>query len=48
MKDQRLAMMSGLGDGLLWSTVATAFTRTLGCYTPRQMRLIHCLASVAV
>lgn len=48
MKDQRLAMMSGLGAVLLWSTVATAFKLTLGYYTPLQMLLIACLASVAV
>jgi len=48
MKDQRLAMWSGLGAVLLWSTVATAFKLTLDYYTPLQMLLIACLASVGV
>lgn len=48
MKNQRLAMLSGLGAVLLWSTVATAFKLTLGYYTPLQMLLMACLTSVAV
>lgn len=48
MKDQRLAMLSGLGAVLLWSTVATAFKLTLGYYTPLQMLLAACATSVVV
>lgn len=48
MKDQRLAMVSGLGAVLLWSTVATAFKLTLGYYTPLQMLLTACATSVVV
>lgn len=48
MKDQRRAMLFGLGAVLLWSTVATAFKLTLGYYTPLQMLLMACLTSVAV
>lgn len=48
MKNQRLAMLSGLGAVLLWSTVATAFKLTLGYYTPLQMLLMACLTSVVV
>ena len=48
MKDQRRAMLFGLGAVLLWSTVATAFKLTLGYYTPLQMLLVACLTSVAV
>ncbi|MFW5823976.1 MAG: DMT family transporter [Marinobacter sp.] len=48
MKNQRLAMVSGLGAVLLWSTVATAFKLTLGYYTPLQMLLVACAASVLV
>lgn len=48
MKNQRLAMLSGLGAVLLWSTVATAFKLTLQHYTPLQMMLIACLTSVVV
>lgn len=48
MKNQRLAMLSGLGAVLLWSTVATAFKLTLGYYTPLQMLLIACVTSVFV
>jgi hypothetical protein len=48
MKDQRRAMLFGLGAVLLWSTVATAFKLTLGYYTPLQMLLMACLTSVGV
>ncbi|MFC4258250.1 DMT family transporter [Marinobacter lacisalsi] len=48
MKNQRLAMLSGLGAVLLWSTVATAFKLTLGYYTPLQMLLMACLTSIGV
>ncbi|MGM0570192.1 DMT family transporter [Marinobacter sp.] len=48
MKDQRQAMVSGLGAVLLWSTVATAFKLTLGFYTPLQMLLVACMASIVV
>ncbi|SFR52949.1 hypothetical protein SAMN05216203_1173 [Marinobacter daqiaonensis] len=48
MKDQRKAMLAGLGAVLLWSTVATAFKLTLNHYTPLQMLLVACSASVLV
>lgn len=48
MKDQRRAMLFGLGAVLLWSTVATAFKLTLDYYTPLQMLLMACLTSVVV
>lgn len=48
MKNQRLAMLSGLGAVLLWSTVATAFKLTLDYYTPLQMLLIASVTSIGV
>ncbi len=48
MKNQRQAMVSGLGAVLLWSTVATAFKLTLQHYTPLQLLLVACMASIVV
>ncbi|NWN91231.1 DMT family transporter [Marinobacter adhaerens] len=48
MKDQKIAMMYGLGTVLLWSTVATAFKLALADLAPVQMLLIACTASVLV
>lgn len=48
MKDQKTAMLYGLGTVLLWSTVATAFKLALADLAPVQMLLIACTASVLV
>lgn len=48
MKDQKAAMMYGLGTVLLWSTVATAFKLALADLAPVQMLLVACAASVLV
>jgi hypothetical protein len=48
MKDQKAAMMYGLGTVLLWSTVATAFKLALADLAPVQMLLVACTASVLV
>lgn len=48
MKDQKTAMMYGLGTVLLWSTVATAFKLALADLAPVQMLLVACSASVVV
>lgn len=48
MKNQKTAMLFGLGTVLLWSTVATAFKLALADLAPVQMLLIACTASVVV
>lgn len=48
MKDQKTAMLYGLGTVLLWSTVATAFKLALADLAPVQMLLVACTASVVV
>lgn len=48
MKDQKQAMLYGLGTVLLWSTVATAFKLSLRDLAPVQMLLIAVGASVVV
>ncbi|MGO1749862.1 MAG: DMT family transporter [Marinobacter sp.] len=48
MKDQKTAMLYGLGTVLLWSTVATAFKLALADLAPVQMLLVACSASVVV
>jgi len=48
VKDQKTAMMYGLGTVLLWSTVATAFKLALVDLAPVQMLLVACSASVVV
>src|SRR5690554_4839471 len=48
MKDQKTAMLYGLGTVLLWSTVATAFKLALADLAPVQMLLVACTASVLV
>lgn len=48
MKNQRQAMLFGLGAVLLWSTVATAFKLSLRSLSPVQLLLIACLASILV
>ena len=48
MKNQKQAMLYGLGTVLLWSTVATAFKLSLRELAPVQMLLIACSASVVV
>lgn len=48
MKNQKTAMLFGLGTVLLWSTVATAFKLALADLAPVQMLLVACTASVVV
>ena len=48
MKDQKTAMLYGLGTVLLWSTVATAFKLALADLAPVQMLLVACMASILV
>ncbi|HDZ39425.1 MAG TPA: DMT family transporter [Marinobacter sp.] len=48
MKDQKTAMLYGLGTVLLWSTVATAFKLALADLAPVQMLLVACASSVLV
>jgi drug/metabolite transporter (DMT)-like permease len=48
MTNQKQAMLFGLGTVLLWSTVATAFKLSLREFTPVQLLLIACSASVVV
>jgi drug/metabolite transporter (DMT)-like permease len=48
MKNQKQAMLYGLGTVLLWSTVATAFKLALRDLAPVQMLLIAVAASVLV
>lgn len=48
MKDQKTAMLYGLGTVLLWSTVATAFKLALTDLAPVQMLLVACMASILV
>ncbi len=48
MKNQKQAMLFGLGAVLLWSTVATAFKLSLRELSPVQMLFIACSASVLV
>lgn len=48
MKDQKQAMLYGLGTVLLWSTVATAFKLALADLAPVQMLLVACASSVVV
>ncbi|MDX1801354.1 MAG: EamA/RhaT family transporter, partial [Marinobacter sp.] len=48
MKNQRQAMLFGLGAVLLWSTVATAFKLSLRSLSPVQLLFIACLASILV
>lgn len=48
MKNQKQAMLYGLGTVLLWSTVATAFKLSLRDLEPVQMLLIAVAASVVV
>ena len=48
MKNQKQAMLFGLGTVLLWSTVATAFKLALADLAPVQMLLVACAASIVV
>lgn len=48
MKNQRRAMLFGLGAVLMWSTVATAFKLSLRELSPLQLLFIACASSVAV
>jgi drug/metabolite transporter (DMT)-like permease len=48
MKNQKQAMLFGLGTVLLWSTVATAFKLALADLAPVQMLLVACVASIMV
>jgi hypothetical protein len=48
MRDQKTAMLYGLGTVLLWSTVATAFKLALADLAPVQMLLVACASSVLV
>lgn len=48
MKNQKQAMLFGLGAVLLWSTVATAFKLSLRELSPVQMLFIACSVSVLV
>mgnify|MGYP001042036404 CR=1 FL=1 len=48
MANQKQAMLFGLATVLLWSTVATAFKLSLREFTPVQMLVVACSASVVV
>lgn len=48
MTNQKQAMLFGLGSVLLWSTVATAFKLSLREFSPVQMLVVACSASVVV
>ena len=48
MANQKQAMLYGLATVLLWSTVATAFKLSLREFTPVQMLVVACSASIVV
>ncbi|MFT4908179.1 MAG: drug/metabolite transporter (DMT)-like permease [Oleispira sp.] len=48
MTNQKQAMLFGLGAVLLWSTVATAFKLSLREFTPLQLLVVACSASLVV